>query len=123
MPNPGSRPWAVWHPVGEGNDFMRKLFLILAAVFCFSVGGASFQQGGPISSIVALAADQSQLSLFTTEDAAQKHCPADTVVWLNTRSGIYHLKGERWYGRTKHGAYVCKKEADAAGDRETENGQ
>jgi hypothetical protein len=105
---------------------MRKLFLILAAsVICFSVGtgGASIRQGGERSSSVALAADQSQLSQFTTEDAAQKHCPADTVVWLNARSGIYHLKGERWYGRTKHGAYVCKKEADAAGDRETENGQ
>ncbi len=105
---------------------MRKLFLIIAAsVICFSVGteGAPFHQGSATSSIVALAADQSQLSLFATEDAAQKHCPADLVVWLNTRSGIYHLKGERWYGRTKHGAYVCKKEADAAGDRETENGQ
>lgn len=65
----------------------------------------------------------SELSMFTTEDAAQKHCPKDIVVWLNTSSGIYHLKGERWYGRTKHGAYVCKKDADAAGDRETENGQ
>jgi hypothetical protein len=106
--------------------YMRRFLLILAAsVICFSVStaGASFGQGGATGSIVALAADQSQLSLFSTEDAAQKHCPADIVVWLNTRSGIYHLKGERWYGRTKHGAYVCKKEADAAGDRETENGQ
>ncbi len=103
---------------------MRKLFLILAAsVLFFGVGAASYQPGLTTNSIVALAADQAQLSVFTTEDAAQRHCPADTVVWLNTRSGIYHLKGERWYGRTKHGAYVCKKEADAAGDRETENGQ
>jgi hypothetical protein len=105
---------------------MRKLFLILAAsVICFGIGGplASFRQSDTASSIVALAADHSQLPLFTTEDAAQRHCPADVVVWLNTRSGIYHLKGERWYGRTKHGAYVCKKEADSAGDRETENGQ
>jgi hypothetical protein len=29
----------------------------------------------------------------------------------------------RWYGNTKHGAYVCRKEADAAGDRDTHNGQ
>jgi hypothetical protein len=63
------------------------------------------------------------IPLFETEAAAQRHCPSDTVVWLNTKSGIYHLKGERWYGNTKYGAYVCKKEADAAGDRETQNGQ
>jgi hypothetical protein len=70
-----------------------------------------------------VAATTANLPLFETETAAQKHCPSGTVVWLNLRSGIYHLKGERWYGTTKYGAYVCKREADAAGDRETENGQ
>lgn len=73
---------------------------------------------------VAMAASVSaDLPMFSTESDAQRHCPRDTVVWLNTNTGIYHLRGERWYGRTKHGAFVCKKEADAAGDRETENGQ
>ncbi len=62
-------------------------------------------------------------AMFDSEIAAQKHCPHDVVVWLNTSSGTYHEKGMRWYGRTKHGAYVCKKEADAAGDRDTRNGQ
>jgi hypothetical protein len=33
------------------------------------------------------------------------------------------LIDRRWYGRTKRGAYVCRKEADAAGDRDTRNGQ
>lgn len=63
------------------------------------------------------------LQLFSAETAAQKHCPKDEVVWLNTNSGIYHEKGMRWYGNTKAGAYVCRKEADAAGDRDTRNGQ
>ncbi len=63
------------------------------------------------------------LQLFASESAAQAHCPSDEVVWLNTASRIYHQKGMRWYGRTKQGAYVCRKEADAAGDRDTRNGQ
>jgi len=63
------------------------------------------------------------LAQFDTEAAAQARCPSDTVVWLNTNSGIYHEKGMRWYGRTKYGAYVCRKEANAAGDRDTRNGQ
>jgi len=63
------------------------------------------------------------LSLFPTEQQAQQHCSSDTVVWLNLPSGIYHFKGQRWYGRTKNGAYVCMKEADQAGDRATRNGQ
>ena len=69
------------------------------------------------------ATSSAQLAQFDTEGRAQAHCPSDTVVWLNTNSGIYHEKGMRWYGRTKHGAYVCRKEADAAGDRDTRNGQ
>jgi hypothetical protein len=75
--------------------------------------------------IVALdtAASAAELSTFTTQDAAQRHCPSDTVVWLNLPTGIYHLQGERWYGRTQHGAFVCEREADQAGDRETRNGQ
>jgi hypothetical protein len=61
--------------------------------------------------------------MFDTEAGAQAHCPRDVVVWLNTNSGVYHEKGMRWYGRTKHGGYVCRREADAAGDRDTRNGQ
>jgi hypothetical protein len=61
--------------------------------------------------------------LFNSESAAQAHCSRNVVVWLNIPSGIYHYKGERWYGRTKHGAYACEKEAIAAGDRASENGQ
>ena len=61
--------------------------------------------------------------LFYSEDAAQAHCPKDVVVWLNIPSGIYHYKGERWYGRTKRGAFVCEKEAIAAGERASLNGQ
>lgn len=101
------------------------VIIIDAATATAQVPGALQQPvAGTFSqSPIVVAAMASDLPLFETEADAQKHCPHDTVVWLNTKSGIYHLKGERWYGNTKYGAYVCKKEADAAGDRETENGQ
>jgi hypothetical protein len=70
-----------------------------------------------------LAASQGSFSLYTTEQAAQKHCPKDTVVWLNLPTGVYHFKGQRWYANTKSGAFVCEQEADKAGDRATMNGQ
>jgi hypothetical protein len=78
-----------------------------------------------IALFIALAsvAPASAQAMFTTQQQAQKHCPNDVVVWLNTPTGIYHMQGMRWYGATKNGAYVCEKEADAAGDRETRNGQ
>jgi hypothetical protein len=52
---------------------------------------------------------------FPSEEAAAAHCPSDTVVWLNTHSRVYHMKGSAEYGKTKHGGYACAAEADAAG--------
>jgi hypothetical protein len=57
------------------------------------------------------------MQTFTNEQTAQRHCPADTVVWLNTSSANYHFKGDAWYGRTQRGTYVCKVEADKDGMR------
>jgi hypothetical protein len=70
-----------------------------------------------------LAYSAGDLTLFSTEQKAQEHCPQDIVVWLNLPTGIYHLKGQRWYGNTKNGAFVCEREAEKAGDPETRNGQ
>ncbi len=50
------------------------------------------------------------ISMFSTEDAAQTHCPRDVVVWLKTKTGIWRI-GMRWYRRTRQGAYVCRREA------------
>lgn len=99
-----------------------RVFILVALVFGFLAAVPR-----PLPHLVAMAAAakaaSAELHLFPTEAAAQKHCPNDEVVWLNTNTRIYHEKGMRWYGRTKHGAYVCRKEADAAGDRDTRNGQ
>jgi hypothetical protein len=65
----------------------------------------------------------SALEQFNTEAKAQQHCPTDTVVWLNLPSMIWHYKGQRYYENTKHGAYVCEKEAASAGARATKNGE
>jgi hypothetical protein len=39
------------------------------------------------------------------------------VVWLDSATGMYYYKGDRWYGCTKRGAYTCEKEAIKAGNR------
>lgn len=94
-----------------GPSVMRRVIGILLFIGLFYAGGAIAQS------------PTVQLATFPTEQQAQQHCPADTVVWVNLPSGIYHFKGERWYGNTKSGAYVCQREADQAGDRATRNGQ
>ena len=54
---------------------------------------------------------------FPTEAEAKARCPSDKVVWVNTKSHIYHYAGTRSYGATKQGAYMCEADAAAAGDR------
>jgi hypothetical protein len=50
-------------------------------------------------------------------------CPGDRIVWVNTRSGVYHYQGERYFGSTRQGEFLCEKEARREGDRPTRNGQ
>ena len=57
---------------------------------------------------------------FTTESAAKAHCSDDTVVWVaSSRSRVYHLSGDRSYGRSRRGAYLCLKDAQGAGMRQS----
>ena len=54
---------------------------------------------------------------FATEAQAEGRCRGATIVWVNTKSGVYHFSGTRNYGNTKAGAYMCEADAAAAGDR------
>jgi hypothetical protein len=80
----------------------RIAYCLFTGVTILSAAGAALAQG---------------MQTFKDDQAAQRHCPADTVVWLNTTSANYHLKGDPWYGRTQRGAYVCKVEAEKDGMR------
>ncbi len=88
---------------------MRKSLILLVLAVALLLPGSGIAQRPPAE--------------FPSEQSAQAHCPRDAVVWLNLPTGIYHFRGERWYGRTKSGAFVCRREADRAGDRGTRNGQ
>jgi hypothetical protein len=42
-------------------------------------------------------------------------------VWVNTNSHVYHCQGDRYYGKTKNGAYMTESAAKAEGDRPDHN--
>jgi hypothetical protein len=55
------------------------------------------------------------LTKYTTEADAKGACGSDPIVWANTSSKILHANGDKYYGHTKHGAYVCQSAAQKAG--------
>jgi hypothetical protein len=57
------------------------------------------------------------LTPFRYEAQAQRHCPADTVVWLDFRKRTYYAKGQKRYARGLDGGFVCRSEARASGYR------
>jgi competence protein ComEA len=61
---------------------------------------ASSAKGGPDASVVAQVP------------------PQKGMVWVNTSTKVFHVEGDRWYGKTKRGKFMTKEDAIAAGYHE-----
>ncbi len=80
-----------------------RFMCLIPAVFAATFAAA------PLA--VAQTADQE----FKTVATAQAHCPSDTVVWSTlSAKKTYHTSDSDKFGK-KSGAYLCQKDADAAG--------
>ena len=80
--------------------------------------GAAVAPGSPSPSSADVPSEELQ---FETARQAKDHCPTDTVVWANLAKKVYHFYGERRYGATKRGAYMCEGEALSAGMKSGKN--
>ncbi|MCF3947629.1 hypothetical protein AiwAL_12295 [Acidiphilium sp. AL] len=58
---------------------------------------------------------------YKTEAAAKAACGMGGVVWHATGSKAFHGPKSKYFGKTKHGAYVCEKAALADHLHEAKN--
>jgi hypothetical protein len=70
-----------------------------------------------IAMVDAFDANAVPLTPFRYESQAQRHCPADIVVWVNFRKRTYYSKGQKRYASGLDGSFVCRSEARASGYR------
>ena len=91
---------------------MRIVALALAAILIST--GLGHAQLAPNRSPPTSAPSRSAGDQFRSEAEAKAHCSGN-VVWLNTKSKVYHFAGTRDYGKTKNGVYMCQPDADRVG--------
>lgn len=90
---------------------MRIAALAFSALLV--TGGAAFAATGTAATATPGTAAGGRT--FASQSEAARSCGASSVVWANTRSKAYHLEGDKYFGHTKHGAWMCMGTAKADG--------
>lgn len=75
----------------------------------------------PIAPAPTAAVTPTAANEYATEAEAKGKCGAGPVVWMNTKSKVFHDNTSSRYGKTKHGAYMCQAEANAMGGHAAKN--
>ena len=107
-----------------GRIAVEVCFALIVVVAIASCGGGGGNRSAPQNNatVAPLASPmtevQKEIAALPLAHAAPMpkglNCKGD-VVWANTTKKTYHVSGDPYFGRTKHGEYMCKAAADAAG--------
>lgn len=93
------------------GTFLRAT--IPAFALAIGLAGAAHAATHKKHDATAASGTRTALSGYQTKSAAQLACGSGAVVWHATGSKVFHTAKSRYFGKTKHGAYVCEKAAVA----------
>jgi hypothetical protein len=103
---------------------MFKYLVVAAAIISLTAcgGGGKKNAAAPSASPATGTYGQSNASANNAPGTAEPvpagmNCGGTQPVWANERSRVFHLAGDPYYGRTKHGKYMCERDAAKAGYR------
>ena len=100
---------------------MRLRQLVLAASCVLQLSCSSFgysqQSQQPSNQQNSSSAKQANAKPATNATSPVKPVTPATepLVWVNTDSKVFHKRGSKWYGKTKHGKYMTEADARRAG--------
>ena len=87
-----------------------------------TVGGAPTAAPPAAAPLAAGPSAASKPSAAKSSQIEGRVAPVKGMVWVNTKSGVFHGEGDRWYGKTKEGKFMTEADAVKAGYRAAEEG-
>jgi hypothetical protein len=96
--------------------------LILAFALLFVVSTLTFAPASAAAQPQSNTAAQTKNAPPDPSKIKQAPGGGNGKVWVNTETKVYHMEGDEWYGKTKHGKYMTEDEAKKAGYHKSEEG-
>jgi DNA uptake protein ComE-like DNA-binding protein len=87
-----------------------------------AASGSSSASSAPSSVPAAPRAAAKAPASDSAGEIAARVPPARGMVWVNTATKVYHVEGDRWYGKTKEGQFMTEADAIKAGYRASKEG-
>jgi hypothetical protein len=95
--------------------YIATVLILCSLVACG--GGKSASTAASPGEEGASSGTMSGGSMGSANSGAIPNCGAVKAVWVNTSTHVYHEPTDPYYGKTKHGKYLCPSAAKKEGDR------